>query len=676
MFKKAILVVGGLLVVLIVVALAAPFFISVDTYKGQIIAKVEAATGRKLTIDGAMSLSFFPVAGITVEKVTLSNPVGFSDTKPFIALDSMRIDIAVMPLLSKQIVIKDFTLKDPIINMHADKNGIKNWVFTPPTTADASTTPTANIQVAIAATAPAQVTEKHPVSHSSPLPAGFMLNNFQLKNGTVLYTDGNAPPIELKKLNASVVLQSTADAAAINGSGEWNGKTVTVKAGIGTLKSILENQKTEINLALKSDNFTLTADGNYDRGAFTGKESFKTNSLKEIALWLNPGKPIAIAAPLAFKIDSDIRCGTGYCSLGNYNFTLDALVAKGNMKVAFGDSKPAIDITLATDRLDFNPFLPPQQTASLDNIFISEANAQAAERWSDQPIDLSALNALNATATIKADSLLFRKIALSKVQLNIKLQQGVLKADVTNATLYKGTATASVNVNGSQSPALLDAHVMMKAVEVAPLLKDVANFDRLTGAADIQTNVQSNCRSMKSLISALSGDGQMQLLGGEIKHFDITDILQNVTGSFDNASKTAKSTVFTKLGGSFTIAGGVISNRDLAMETQNLTVSGNGTVNLPAYTINYHLLPKLVRTTKDAKGASTAKEGLTVPVIVEGSLDNPQFRPDLNAAVQNVLQDPSKLKEQLKNSKGALKDQLKNPEAVKNIKNLLQGLGR
>ena len=654
MIKKIVLGLVGLCLVLIFFALVAPLFISVDTYKEQIKAKVEAATGRTLTIDGKLSIRFFPIAGITAEKVTLSNPAGFDDKNPFISLESLNIEVAILPLLHKEIVIKNFVLVEPVINLHVDKDGIKSWVFNKQhRKAEAEALP-----------------DRPQMANPSPFPANLQLSNFELKNGKIIYINNNSPAIEVNKINASVVLQSSASAAVVDGSAEWNGKELTLKAGIGTLKSLLEEQKMEINAILKSDLFTLTTEGNFERDVFNGKESFKTNSLKDIASWLNPGKSLPTPATLALKMEGDMRCSASYCSLSNGVIALDALLARGDMKVSFGNSKPAIDVNLSTDKLDLNPFLPTQRQSLLDNGLIAEANAEAGEHWSDAPIDLSALNALNVIAGIRAENVLYRKITLGKTLLNVKLQQGVLNADITNAILYHGTATVSINANANLTPAMFDAHLLVKAVEIAPLLKDATNMDGLTGYADIQANLKSNCASMQSLVAVLAGDGQIRLRNGDIKGINMGSMLQNLPGAFDNTDKSSQNTVFTNMSGSFTILNGIITNHDLTMEMQGLNVTGDGTVSLLPYTLNYRLVSKLVQT-----AGNTTKEGLSVPVIIDGSLDHPAFRPDLKAAVQNALQDPAKLKEQLKNSKNILKEQIKNPkDAINNIKGLLNGL--
>lgn len=652
--KKLFAVLGIILAVLIALAIAAPFFISAETYKGEIIAKVEAATGRTLAIDGPISFKLFPTAGITAEKVTLSNPPGFEDKTPFITVSAMNIEVAVMPLLHKDIVVKEFVLKDPVVNLHADKDGRKNWLF------DNSKAP--------ASSAPAAPKN----APKSSLPGNVMLNNFKLENGTFIYTGCCGPATEISKINASIVIQSSAASAVIDGSGDWNGKTVKIKAGVGTLKSMLQEQKMEFNATVGTDQLNLALEGYYDKGNIVGKQSMSASSLKDVAAWIDPKAPLPTPAKLALKSESDVRCGPNYCNLLKLRLTLDAVQATGTVRLSFGDTKPAIDLDLTADQLDLNPFLPPPQKPLAGGI-VSDAVA-AEGQWSSAPIDVSALKQFNATVALKAGGILFHKLALGQTVLSLKLQQGVLNLNIPETTLYKGTGTLTASVNANAAPATFDSRVLLKSIAVNPLLKDLADSDTMTGTADIEAHLLGNCQSEQTLVASLAGDGRIKLANGEIRHFAIGDMLHNIGGAFLGANNKSegKNTPFTQMSGSFTIAQGVVSNRDLSLSLQDMDVSGEGTVNLPSYSINYHLLPKLRQTTQDAKGVSTVKEGLPVPVLIEGSLDHPQFRPDLNAALQNALQDPKKLKDELKNSRDILKGQLKDPkDAIKNLKNLL-----
>lgn len=668
MIKRLIFATIGLCFVLIFFALVAPIFISGETYKNQIKSAVENATGRTLNIEGKLSVRFFPTASIVAEKVSLSNPKGFDDKKPFMSLSSLDVEVAIFPLIDGKVVIKNFVLQEPVIHLQSTLDGKKNWIFASKRTDPSKDEADEN-----------QPPERPKIANPRMLPANVILKNFEIKDGTILLTKGCCEPaFELKKLNTTVVLQSSASAAAINGNAQWNGKTIDIKGGVGTLESLIAEQKMEVKLTLKSDVFELSVDGNYDKGGFSGRETSSSPSLKDLIAWVAPGKPISTPAKLAFESTSEIRCGFTYCNLASLDLTLDALNAKGSIKSTFTDIKPLIEINLSTANLDLNAFLPQNvKTGAAGNLFIADAFAQGTERFSSEPIDLSALGSVNATTTIRAENVTYGKIHLSKVVMNSKLQQGVLTADISNAVLYKGTGSLLLKVSANQVPAALESGFVLKSVALEPFLADLTGNDSLSGYGDVQLNLKTLGRSVKDMVSALDGEGQIKVGQGYIKGINITDMMHNVAGAFTDGGSAGQNSAFTQMTASITIAKGIVTNHDLNMQVQELNITGEGNVNLPEYTINYHLVPKLQKTTQNAAGETTIKQGLAIPLIIEGSLDKPVFRPDLAAAAQQALQDPKQLKEQLRNSREVLKDQIKDPkEAVKNIKGLLKGFGR
>ena len=84
---------GGLVFLAIVaVAIVAATF-DPNQYKPQIVDLVKQRTGRTLTMDGRIGLTFFPKIGAEVEKVALSEPKG---TKIFARVEEARVALALL----------------------------------------------------------------------------------------------------------------------------------------------------------------------------------------------------------------------------------------------------------------------------------------------------------------------------------------------------------------------------------------------------------------------------------------------------------------------------------------------------------------------------------------------------------------------------------------------------
>ena len=63
---------GGLVLLLIIVVAIVAATFDPNQYKPQIVELVKERTGRTLTMDGRIGLTFFPKVGAEVEKVALS----------------------------------------------------------------------------------------------------------------------------------------------------------------------------------------------------------------------------------------------------------------------------------------------------------------------------------------------------------------------------------------------------------------------------------------------------------------------------------------------------------------------------------------------------------------------------------------------------------------------------
>jgi AsmA protein len=113
---------GLFLIVVVVVAYVAATF-DPEKYKPDIVKLVKEKTGRTLTIDGKIGLTFFPKIGASVDRLTLSEP---NASKVFARIGEARVAVALIPLLSKQVVVDRVTLSDLSVDLVRGKDGRTN----------------------------------------------------------------------------------------------------------------------------------------------------------------------------------------------------------------------------------------------------------------------------------------------------------------------------------------------------------------------------------------------------------------------------------------------------------------------------------------------------------------------------------------------------------------------
>ena len=124
--KITLSMLASLLLLGIVTLVTVPFMVDVNDFKAQIEAAVQENTGRKLKIEGELSLSIFPWFGITTEKMTLENGQGFS-AQPFAQVNKGQIKVKLVPLLFKHVEVSEVVLKDLKLNLLKSQQGVNNW---------------------------------------------------------------------------------------------------------------------------------------------------------------------------------------------------------------------------------------------------------------------------------------------------------------------------------------------------------------------------------------------------------------------------------------------------------------------------------------------------------------------------------------------------------------------
>jgi uncharacterized protein involved in outer membrane biogenesis len=134
MWAKIVL---ALFVVLLLIALALPYFLNVDRYRGTIADAIATQTGRKVTI-GKIRARFLPGIGLTVDGLHIGNPPGFPEGD-VLSADEIRVNVALGPLLHRTIHVNSVDLVRPKLSLVTGSNGKDNYTFTPASSASATT---------------------------------------------------------------------------------------------------------------------------------------------------------------------------------------------------------------------------------------------------------------------------------------------------------------------------------------------------------------------------------------------------------------------------------------------------------------------------------------------------------------------------------------------------------
>jgi AsmA protein len=188
----------------------------------------------------------------------------------------------------------------------------------------------------------------------------------------------------------------------------------------------------------------------------------------------------------------------------------------------------------------------------------------------------------------------------------------------------------------------MDEH--LSGIDVAPLVAAGSKTLRVTGRGNVNIKATARGDGADAVLKALNGRFDANIANGAVEGVDLGYELGVASALIRHqappAAQNTKRTQFTAFRLSADIVNGVAQTHDLLISSAVLKVTGQGSINLPAKTLDVSLLAD---TTQVAGN-------IQVPVKVTGSLAAPTVRPDLEALaksqvkqkLQNVLQDKLK----------------------------------
>lgn len=311
-----------------------------------------------------------------------------------------------------------------------------------------------------------------------------------------------------------------------------------------------------------------------------------------------------------------------------------------------GFTNPAIHFDVDVDQFDADLYLPKKNVA--------KANQP------EQPIDLSALRALNLDGSLRIGQLKVANIKSSGVRLDVKAHKGQVNVNPLSANLYQGSMKGSLSVNAVAVP-VITVDQNLSGINVAALTRDAAGFDTLEGRGNVAMNLSMQGNTVSSMKKALNGNLSLNLNDGAIKGINIAKKLRDAQAMLGRvqtqSANQSEKTDFSELKASFKVSSGVAHNDDLSLKSPLLRLTGAGDINIGNDSMNYIARATLARTL-EGQGGRDNVGGITVPVRVSGAFSDLKYTLDFGAMVGEVAR--QKVEAKKEEVKTRVQDELKN----------------
>ncbi|NIA69170.1 AsmA family protein [Pelagibius litoralis] len=646
--KKLFIGLGVIVVLLIAAVIIVPQLVPLESYKGEIQARAKEATGRDLRIDGPISLSLFPAIAISVEDVGFSNAPG-ATTPEMATIERLDVALQILPLISGEVVVDRFILERPVINLEVDAEGKANW----------------DIQTGSAAPAADGGGSAAGSGDSGSAVSEISLGEVRLVDGTLSYIDRKGGQEEtVSEINMELSLPSLSEPFAAEGSAVWKGETIALTVDAESPQNLMSGEASNLAMKVEAAPVTFSFDGaarNADDLGLQGQLALAIPSIRNLAAWTGnpldfPGEGLG-----PFNLEGVLEMMGAKVALTDAKLSIDEIAADGLFSVDARGAKPMIKAELNVDQLNLNPYLPPESEDGTPSAGGSDGAAGSGGDagqggWSDEPIDVSALGALDADLAFNAGGIQFKEVKIGKSSLAVLLQDSKLTADLAEMQLYDGAGKGKIVVDGASGKPVVAADFDLANFQAGPFLSDLADFDRILGTTETQLSVTAAGGSQKELVSSLKGNGAVVFKDGAVKGINLAAMMRNISAAaIEQSFSDAEQTDFAELSGTFQIDKGIVSNKDLSLVAPLVRMTGEGTIPLPPKTIDYQVKPKLV-SSLEGQGGQSDLSGIAVPIKVTGPWNDISYKPDLEGALKDQIKDPGALLEKV--PEGGAKDLL------------------
>lgn len=544
------------------------------------------ATGRRISIGEGAKVALWPVLGVSAGPVTLSNAEWGSEPEMLTA-ESMAVGLDVAALLSGQLQITEISLTRPELLLERHADGRVNWVIDAP-----------------AAEAGGQSVGQSPTQ-------GLTLGSAVIRDGRLRYREAGSELV-FDEVNLATAIPDFAGPVTVTGSTLYNGQPVDFSAGVAALAGFLEGEAVALDLS-------LTAGGN--RLAFKGKAGSAPRAVDgavDLAITDH-----AALATLAGRPLPDIPEGFGAHSLaakGKVKLGADKVLRLNGMEVLADDRSWQVDASWRA-RKPRGKLVATVATGSLALPGGTGAQGGVSEGgsgWSDDPIDASALGALDAEIDLAAGALQLGGLRLGPTKARLVVDNARAVANIAEAAAYGGTLKGAVVVNARKGLSA-STDLTLTGLDLQGLLTDTLGSARMAGKADLRLKLLGSGKSQAALMRSLTGEAALTMGQGELVGFDVAGMLRTMDPGYVGEGRK---TIFEALSVSTTVKDGVARSDDLTLKGKLFSAGGQGRVDLGGQTVDYRLLPSL---TVPGDAASE----ITVPVLISGPWADPKVRLDL-----------------------------------------------
>ena len=521
---KRLLTTLMILLVVIVAGLSALIFlVNPNDFRAWMVQQVEDRSGYQLNIEGPLRWHVWPQLSILSGRMSLTAP---GADQPIVSAENMRLDVALYPLLSHQLQVKQVMVKDAVVQLIPESQP--------------------------------RVPQNSPVApqgsySSSPSSRGwsFAIDKLQVVDSVLVFQRADKEQITVRNINLELQQDASKNAhielsSRINRDQRDLTFSLLADVALGDYPHQLNAKITSLDYQLQGAG--LMAEGIKGSGDFSliwqeeeGLQKLKLNITRFTAN------------------DSDIK--------GELSYTLS--------------NAPELALNLQSRKLNIDNLLIADGTEGVQTVVSNPPRPVIAEH--PQP-DYQTLRTTQADINIAADTLQWRGLNISGLQTTLTNRKGLLKIDTLNGRIGQGNLSlpGSLDVRGDLPKYSFQPQI--NQIEMGTILKAFNYPVVVTGLLSLNGTLTGNMLTASAFRENWQGNAQVSLNQALLQGMNFQQLIQQaVSRSADGISILGNDenvTSLDSLSAQVRLNKGNLQLSAMSGQSSLLTLTGSGNLNI------------------------------------------------------------------------------------------------
>lgn len=568
-------------------------------FKGPVERAVQAKTGRALQINGDLDVDLGRTTVIRADRITFAN-ADWAKTPHMASADRVEIGVRVWPLLRGKVQLPEIRLTraDVLLETSPDKGQPGNWDFLGPSTGNPP-----------------------------------VLQRLLVDDGRLQFLDAAGKTDILVALNSGTPrTEDGAPPLLVKGKGRWKGNPFTLDGGT----------ESPLELTNSDHPFRIHLDGRAGRthaiarGTLTNPFALRVFDLELMLSGqdmedLYPLIGLAVPSTPPYRLKGRLKRDNNIWRYENFTGTAGDSDLGGTAQITLGGERPFLKADLVSKRLDFDDLAgfigaPPKtgagESANAEQKAQAAALAARSRVLPDTPYNLGKLRAMDADVRWKAQRINSPVLPLDDMDAHLKLDDGLLRLEPLNFGVAGGDIRSTIRMDARKAAIATQLQATIRKVQLGRLFPDAKLAEQASGGISGSVNLAGNGNSIAAMLGSADGDVGVAMGRGHVGNLVMElaglDVAESLKFLFTGDKQIPLRCAF----GDFGVKQGVMTSRDLAVDTTDTLIIGEGTVDLKQEQLDLLLRPR----PKDVSILA-----LRSPLRIGGTFKDPSFRPDFKA---------------------------------------------